>query len=269
MLLAQSLLLAALLSQAGEPAYQGAKMVKFDAGEFIMGCTPVTDRKCQADEQPVRKVTLAAFEIDSREVTVGEYAMCVGAGKCTKPLLKADNKHCNYGEPDRTDNPANCVSWVQAVEYCTFAGKRLPTEAEWERAARGTDGRDFPWGKDPADCQHAVIHASPDGKSPKAEGCGLVSTWPSCQKVKGNTPEGVCDMLGNVWEWVADWYAADYYAAAPSANPAGPAAGTERVLKGGAFTSEMEETFRASVRLHFTPDTALGNFGFRCARSVP
>jgi formylglycine-generating enzyme required for sulfatase activity len=268
MLLAQSLLLVMVLSQGGEPAYQGPRMVKFDAGEFIMGCTPVTDRKCQADEQPVRKVTLAAFEIDQREVTVGEFAMCVGAGKCTKPLVKADNKHCNYGEPDRTDNPVNCVSWVQANEYCVFVGKRLPTEAEWERAARGTDGRDYPWGKEPPDCTRAVISTGKTAENP-GEGCGQNATWPTCKKSGGNTPEGLCDMLGNVWEWVADWYAPDYYAGAPATNPAGPATGTERVLKGGAFTSEMAETFRASVRLHFAPETALGNFGFRCARSVP
>jgi len=237
-------------------------MVLVPAGDFVMGCTPLTDKECQADEQPAHKPALAAFLIDRAEVTLADFKKCVDAGRCTKPLTKEDNQHCNWGQLERDSHPVNCVGWAQANEYCVWAGKRLPTEAEWEKAARGPDGNDYPWGKDKPDCSLAVI-------SHEGEGCGKGGTWPVCSKAPGNTRSGLCDMVGNVWEWVADFYAPDYYSRTTPADPAGPATGTERVLKGGAWTSEMAQSVRASVRLHFPAPTALGNFGFRCAKNAP
>jgi formylglycine-generating enzyme required for sulfatase activity len=214
------------------------------------------------DEQPAHKAMIAAFFIDAAEVTVAEYKKCVEAGACAKPLNKDDNKNCNWGYGDRDAHPVNCVGWAHANAYCTWAGKRLPTEAEWEKASRGAAGAEYPWGATKADCGLAVI-------SQGGEGCGKGMTWPVCSKAPGNSPFGLCDTVGNVWEWVADWYAPDYYGKSPAADPAGPATGVERVLKGGAWTSELAESVRSSVRLHFPPATALGNFGFRCAQNVP
>jgi formylglycine-generating enzyme required for sulfatase activity len=235
---------------AASPDASG-RMVKVPAGEFAMGTSTG-----EGDEQPERKVDLDAFQIDQYEVTVAQYQACVEAGGCAAPKR---GKGCNAGQTeDRSGHPVNCVNWEQARQYCAWAGKRLPTEAEWEKAARGTDGRQYPWGGAPADCGHAVM----DDDGP---GCGQGRTWPVGSKTAGTSPYGAQDMAGNVWEWVADWYDEGYYAAGPDRNPPGPAAGTKRVLRGGAWNG-VPVNISGTRRGKSVPEFQGDGFGFRCAR---
>jgi formylglycine-generating enzyme required for sulfatase activity len=219
-------------------------MVSVPAGAFTMGCA-TADTACRADELPAHSVTLSAFEIDKTEVTQEAYTACVGAGKCTPPLCAWDCGQTTY--------PANCVDWAQAKAYCAWAGKRLPTEAEWEKAARGTDGRIYPWGNDSADCTHMNM-----------DGCVghvvAVGSYPA-----GNSPYGAEDMGGNVVEMVADWYDAAYYATSPATDPTGPSSGTTYVGRGGGFKSTAVWQRCSSRDWYDLTDMGL-SFGFRCAR---
>lgn len=170
-------------------------MVLIPAGTFTMGCDG-NQNHCDAKEQPKRNVTLPAFAMDRHEVTVEEYERCVKAKSCRWPSYE---KFCNNNSTfsrtqGRERHPLNCAHYEHAETYCKFVGKRLPTEAEWERAARGTDGRTFPWGEEKPDCsrsvwdEHGLI-------------CSVHSTWPVCLKPAGFSPDGLCDMAGNVAEW--------------------------------------------------------------------
>ena len=243
--------------------------VRIPAGKFWMGCNSRVDKKCEADEKPYHEVYVNEYYIDRHEVTFGEHAKCVRAGKCEASHVYDgecwvyNDSKWEQGELPRTflgdAHPVVCVDWHQADAYCRWADKRLPTEAEWEKAARGTAGRKFPWGNDDATCSRAVMH---DG----GHGCGKQRTWPVCSKPKGNSPYGLCDMAGNVWEWVADWYDSGYYKSSPSRNPAGPSSGSSRVLRGGS-RSVNERNLRASSRLGNPPDSTVDYFGFRCVSS--
>ena len=235
-------------------------MVVVPAGNFMMGCNEKVDKECKDAESPYREVFLDSYFIDRTETTVADYNKCVDAGGCTPPKTTDKSKYCNFCQEAKAAHPVNCIEWLQAKTYCEWAGKRLPTEAEWEKAARGSDGRKHPWGNEAATCEDAVLNL--DG----GEGCGKGGTWPTCSLEKGNGPYGNCDMVGNVWEWVADWYLANYYGQSPNVNPAGPLKGTQRVLRGGSFTSKLSESSRVSNRFYFKADIGLGNFGFRCAK---
>lgn len=224
-------------------------MVYIPEGEFTMGSNS------RNYEKPVHKVNLSAFYIDKYEVTVDEYAACVKAGICNKP---GTGKYCNYSETERENHPINCVTWYDADTYCRWVGKRLPTEAEWERVARGTDEREYPWGNIEANCGYAVMN---DGKA----GCGMDRTWPVGSKPKGASPYGVMDMAGNVWEWVTDWYDKDYYSRSPDRNPKGPDSGLHRVLRGGAW-NHPANLLRTTNRSWYLPDKYYNFIGFRCAR---
>ena len=236
-------------------------MVFIPAGDFWMGCNPKVDSECRDDEKPGRKVYLDEYFIDKTEVTVEQYGRCVQADRCKKPET---GKDYNWEKLGRGKHPINGVDWKDARIYCEWYGKRLPAEAEWEKAARGTDGRKYPWGNQKPSCSYAVMN---DG----GRGCGKNSTWSVCSKERGNSPYGLCDMAGNVLEWVADWYDKDYYSGGPRRNPRGPRGpGREykKVLRGGPW-SHSQVSVRSSLRIMFSPGIHCGYpNGFRCARSA-
>ena len=221
-----------------------ANLVRVPAGEFVMGGGE------EADERPRHRVFVSEFWIDRDEVTRGEYAACVRDRACAPPAAAGD-----------ATLPVTGVSWIDADAFCRHAGKRLPTEAEWEKAARGTDGRIFPWGND-ARCDRANFgNFEGEGRCPQNPGAPVAAGRNS------ESPYGARDLAGNVWEWVADRYDAAYYRRSPARDPTGPAAGARRVVRGGACCS-MFGLPRASNRLAFPPDYRDVDLGFRCARGA-
>jgi formylglycine-generating enzyme required for sulfatase activity len=217
-------------------------MVYVPAGEFTMGSDEGND-----NEKPVHTVYLDAFYIDKTEVTNAQYRACVEAKACDSP---SDTTY--YDNADYDQHPVVYVNWYQAEAYCQWAGKRLPTEAEWEKAARGTDGRTYPWGEG-IDCDHAQYRE-----------CGG-QTVSVGSKSKGASPYGALDMAGNVWEWVADWYDSGYYSQSPEHNPPGPDSGTMRVLRGGSWL-DVQGYANCTYRDGGTPRAGTYGVGFRCAR---
>jgi formylglycine-generating enzyme required for sulfatase activity len=199
------------------------------------------------DDRPVRTITLDAFEMDVHEVTSSEYAEMVAAGKAKAPFYWPEGR-----PPEgREEDPVANVTWEEAAAYCAWRGKRLPTEAEWEKACRGgVEKTMHPWGDDPVTRERAHY----DGVDGPAE---------ICQFAKNGY--GLCDMAGNVWEWTADWYGKDYYAEAPDANPQGPAEGEYRVLRGGSW-ADAEKFLTCAHRTYARPAERSPNIGFRCAR---
>ncbi len=233
------------------------EMLPVPAGSFTMGCNEAVDEDCWDTELPPRTVHVSSFEIDKYQVTMEMYESCVSAGACTEP--GTDTLFCNARHDDRGEHPVNCIDWHQAQEYCEWAGKRLCSEAEWEKAARGTDGRIYPWGNEPATCERAVMNY-------EASGCGVNRTWPVGSRPLGASPYGALDMAGNVWEWVEDdWH--DSYEGAPSGGgpwidePRAP----RRVRRGGSFLNNATR-MRASNRMDSAPDYARYDRGIRCCR---
>jgi formylglycine-generating enzyme required for sulfatase activity len=219
-----------------------AGMCAIPAGTFQMGAM-----NGLLNEQPVHAVTLAAFELDEFEVTVSQYAACVAAGGCT---ATGTFSYCNAGISGRDNHPINCVDWEQATAYCAWAGKRLPTEEEWEYAARGTDGREYPWGNAAPGNQLCWS----GGGTTQLRTCA-VGSYPS-----GKSPFGGQDMSGNVWEWVSGLYASDY-----SSQPTGSA----RVYRGGGWSSNAASLVRSANRgnsYSFATSWLYSHRGFRCAR---
>lgn len=248
-----------LLMAAGDGAAvrpegtKGSEMVLVSAGEYKMGCNRSRDSHCDADEYPYHAVNLPAFYMDRTEVSIGQYKECVKSGACRKAK--------EYAGFDKDDQPAAGVSWDDAAAYCQWAGKRLPTEAEWEKAARGTDGRVYPWGNNTCGCDCAIQEER------QVYGCGRDATWPVGSATKGASPYGALDMSGNVWEWVADWYADDYYKSSPRENPQGPEAGDLKVRRGGCFAN-IKNYLRSSDRNTAPPETLSNSTGFRCSLSA-
>jgi len=202
-------------------------------------------------------VTVKDLKLSKTPVTVAQYAECVKAGRCTSPDALPE---CNWGKPGREDHPVNCVDWEQAAQFAVFAGGRLPTEAEWEFAAKSRGRRRlYPWGEEPPS---EILTAA-----------GSPGTVPVCSRPAGNTEQGLCDMSGSVWQWVQDFYR-DTYAGGPvdGSAYAGPCevrggAGrcTARVIRGGAFNSRGEG-FRSDSRGGAGPDIRRAHIGFRVAR---
>jgi formylglycine-generating enzyme required for sulfatase activity len=224
-------------------------MVLVPGGEFLMG-----DDQGEEDERPARRVHVDTFLLDRTEVTQGAYSRCVAARVCAEAT--------RYSDSTSSRHPVVGVTWHDASAYCRFVGRRLPTEAEWEKAARGMDGRRFPWGND-EDCRAANYgnfqgEGACEGRNPGRP--VEVGTRP-----RGRSPYGADDLGGNVWEWVQDWYEFDYYRRAPQRNPRGPRSGEGRVLRGGACCS-MFVLPRAANRLRFDPGYRDADIGFRCAR---
>lgn len=225
-------------------------MIAIPAGPFVRG-----DESGDPDERPTTKVSLPAFAIDRTEVTVEQYSECVSKRAC--PALSVTKT------AENAKLPVTQVSWQEAVAYCQWAGKRLPSESEWEKAARGTDGRRYPWGND-FSCQHGNYgNFSMDGRCAEEGAPGkpvAVGSYPS-----GASPYGVLDMAGNVWEWTQDSYQRDAYQRTDGKVVRGTGAERLRVLRGGGCCSIFGLP-RTTDRLALPLDYRDGDIGFRCAK---
>jgi len=246
----------------------GGAMIYVPAGDFLMGSTDA-DKKAADDEKPQHTVYLEPFWIDRTEVTNAQYAQfLIAAGGHTRTcgghqcvemkegedadshIVQRDGRY--EAEAGFEDHPVIEVTWHGAQAYCQWAGARLPTEAEWEKAARGVDGRMYPWGNSAPDC------------SKEQYGDCSGETVPVGSRLAGASPYGALDMAGNVWEWVSDWYDASYYRTAPLRNPLGLPSGEKRVFRGGSW-GYLPQFTRTTDRARNLPIYAGPNVGFRCA----
>ncbi|THJ19572.1 MAG: formylglycine-generating enzyme family protein [Nitrospira sp. CG24E] len=229
--------------------HDGVPMALIPAGEFMMGSDKGDD-----DEQPVHRVFLDSYYLDKFEVTNGQFAKFVEAIHSEPPW--------GFGDQEtpvvHADRPVRWVNWMDAIGYCLWAGKRLPTEAEWEKAARGTDGRVYPWGNDPPTLAHAVFGLKEGGDTVSSIG----------NRDHGKSPYDVHDLAGNLYEWVTDWYDDTFYTKMPAINPRGPAEGTAKVQRGGSYINSPYR-LRSSFRTKGDPTEHEPNVGFRCAQDAP
>ena len=249
-------------------------MVLIPSGTFWMGCNSAKDGNCHEDEKPQHSVTLSAYYMDLTETTVGQYKACVDAGVCTEPSSVQPDPTATY--PGLTNHPVNYLNWMQSRQFCQWRGAAydLPTEAQWELAARGSceqNGsqsndagcaaamRTYPWGEAVATCSYAVMS---DG----TYGCGTNATWAVGSKTSGDSPYGLHDMAGNIWEWNRDWYGP--YSLDAQTDPSGPSSASYRVLRGGVFGGVAVD-LRAGHRNPEPPSSAYVLYGLRCMRSVP
>ncbi|MFO0756439.1 MAG: SUMF1/EgtB/PvdO family nonheme iron enzyme [Byssovorax sp.] len=254
-----------------------AGMAEIPAASFQMGST------LGGTEQPLHEVSVAAFCMDGTEVTVAAYAACAQKGACTAAASDVGGpgttpwdkqhgaEHCNANKPDRQKHPINCVEYAQAEAYCKAMGGRLPTEEEWEYAARGTDGRPYPWGDVPpaafllnacgTECVELWERAGKSRGPLYEEDDGWEGTAPVGSYPAGASPFGLLDMAGNLWEWTAS---------PPTPQDPKPPSGAEaRILRGGSWTINSPNGVRAAARgFHELPSRNAG-IGFRCAKSLP
>ncbi len=268
-------------------------MKAIPGGEFFMGSD---EKGAEPNEKPPHNVKLGPYCLDELEVSVAQYKACSDKGTCLRPakenewedITPAQRKIydplCNFNDPvGQAQHPVNCVNWEQAANFCKSRGARLPTEAEWEFAARGSDGRTYPWGDAPPNAQLlnacgkecvAWMKKNPDPAQPIAAMYDEDDGWPATAPVgsfpKGKSSWGIQDIVGNVWEWVADWYA-DYdpaSASMTSTDPKGPSSGKERVIRGGAWNGAQPAWVRPAWRFHTAPTNRTHGIGFRCAKSL-
>jgi len=250
----------------------GLQWVLIPGGSFRMGSTAVAP-----DEQPVHGVRVRSFYLGQTEVTMAQYRACVNSGVCSSAHV-GDGTCYTYKDSSWSkgnlpssfqgnQQPVVCVDWRQAQKYCSWAGGRLPSEAEWEYAARsGGRAQKYPWGDENASCRRAVMD---DG----GNGCGKGRTWSVCSRTAGNTAQGLCDMAGNVWEWTEDCLHSNYtghmsYNGAPSDGSAWTAScsSSSRVLRGGSWDLGASN-LRAAIRVVNAPTDRSRDVGFRCART--
>ena len=219
------------------------------------------------DEQPQRSVFVSTFRMDKLEVSVADYARCVSAGVCDTYHLEGTEwrgarysqdytlkQECNWGKAGKSSDPMNCVSWLQADRYCRWAGKRLPTEAQWEKAARGTSGWTYPWGNGEPTCYFCNF-----------KGCNRATSGVTANP-RGASPYGALNMAGNVREWVNDYYSSRYYSRAPSTDPTGPPSGKFRLLRGGSY-ADKPPRLRSARRVLMNATDRGPSEGFRCAQT--
>jgi formylglycine-generating enzyme required for sulfatase activity len=268
-------------------------MIQIAAGAMFMGST---DEDLGDDVRPPHKVKVSAFCLDKTEVTVAAFDSCAKSGNCLRPTMKVDfpdakpaeieefSKLCNYGQADKGSHPMNCVDHASAKQFCESeggrlpkGGARLPTEAEWEFAARGSGQRVFPWGDDPPGPKRLNACADEcvawldkarlrnDGKMFDGDD-GFVATAPVGSYPDGAASSGVLDLAGNVWEWTADWYGP--YLADEQSDPQGPISGKERVVRGGGFNGLRPAWAKPAFRWKTPPSTVSHGIGFRCAKSL-
>lgn len=226
---------------ASVPVWSGdvaAKMVTVQGASFHMGSNDGKE-----NERPMHDVTVKTFMIDMTEVRAVDYAACVKVGVCSTPeTSNTFSGACNFGRPDRLAHPINCVTYHQARAFCSWMGKRLPTEAEWEYAARGRDRRRYPWGND----------------APERQLCWNVDeTCAVGQYPKGKSPFGILDMAGNVWEWTSD---------TESTYDQGVQVVENRIIRGGGYNTRNDAYVRTTVRRGRLEQDFLSDLGFRCAR---
>ena len=260
-----------------------ANQVSIPGGTFAMG-----DGELNAG--PVHQVTLAAYCMDKTEVTVGGFRACVQAGGCRAPSATVEwkdytpedkakwSQFCTWGESGLDQHPINCVDWNQATEYCKWTGGRLPSEAEWEYAARGNDSRNYPWGNEEPDATRLNacgdecawmgrehLDEAWEAMYPGDDGwlvTALVGSYP-----KGASPFGVLDMAGNVWEWTADTFA-DYSEQLATNPQRSRSDAPPRVIRGGGWNDKDPAKVRTAMRLGLAPGIRIFDLGFRCARGT-
>ena len=246
----------------------GMTLLFVPAGKFIMGS------QANADEQPVHALYLSDFWIDKTEVTNSQYSMCVSSGKCKEPSqYNSETRNSYYGNSQFDSYPVIYVSWEDAKGYCEWAGRDLPTEAQWEKAASWNyltqESYVYPWGNifngsfvNFCDFNCTISHADNNSND------GHADTAPVMSYPNGISPYGAYDMAGNVWEWVNDWYNDAYYYYSSQSDPMGPDSGTYRVLRGDSWWG-FAHGVRSADRNPFLPSKSANNIGFRCARSAP
>jgi formylglycine-generating enzyme required for sulfatase activity len=232
----------------------GQDWIQLPAGVFLMG------EHGMAWSEPVHLVALATFQLTRTEITVAHFRDCVDEGACEAPAFLDEN--CNWDQANREDHPINCVTWQQAADFCAWLGGRLPSESEWEYAARSAgDTWRYPWGEQDATCARAVMDGG-GGLSASGYGCGELRTWPVCSKTAGNSAQGLCDLSGNVSEWVQDWFHPGYTGHPPDGSAWEYPKGVNRVIRGGAFTLGGHHLL-AAKRDYLPPGPLTG---LRCAR---
>ncbi len=225
-----------------------SSFVYIPGGDFIIG----KDSYNPTDFSPSHQVTLTSFWIQQAEVTNQQYAQCVSDGRCSLPIQEPEIPYW-YENDFNGNHPVVGVTWFQAREYCTYIHARLPTEAEWEAAARGSEGKIYPWGGDKPNCNYTNFKGCLD----PAEPIDILSYS------FGASDFDVFDLSGNVFEWVSDWYAKDYYQSSPSQDPIGPLDGRKKVYRGGSYRSSTDE-MGAFLRFALEPEKQSSDIGFRC-----
>jgi len=248
--------------------------VTIPGGSFKMGCDKESEGSCPEDAVPAHDVEISSYEMDKFEVPVELFEKCIAENVCTNSnpdephyRTSSDSPSCNIGNPDRKNHPANCVTWYGAKAYCEWLGKRLPTEAEWEYAAKSGKTQLYPWGDSPeASCDNTVMKSS-------ANGCGTNTTSPIGSKPAGISAHGVFDLSGNIAEYTNDWYEKKFYSTdeAKQKDTQGPAEPEKednkyKVIRGGSYIYGENRT-RASFRSSAKLDNTAIDFGFRCVSS--
>ncbi len=260
------------LSPVGSRASGEIEWVRLEGGTFLMGSDSsppgLVDLEPGVDEGPTHRVTVPSFEMARTETTVAQYRACVEEGVCREP--KITGSHGETWGPDESAGqlPVNKVSWLDARVFCDWAGGHLPSEAEWEYAARsGGQQRHYPWGDERPSCERAVFNDHEPTGTPH-RGCGADRPHEVCSRPSGSTDQGLCDMGGNLWEWVMDRYNKDYGGAPTDGGPWLEGRQRKRMLRGAGFTSFVH-CLRVTNRRYRDRPTRHKTIGFRCARSAP